>query len=425
MTIAHPPGLARAMGRWDLVALTIDSILGSGIFFLPAVIAGLLGPLSPYACIACAFVTLTFVLSFAEAASRFESGGGPYRYAYHAFGPFAGFQVGWIVYLTRLAGTAASFGLFSLYLGYFFPGMETPVVRLGVFLLLTALLTFINVRGVRYGALTVDFITIAKVLPLVLVIVAGIFFIQGKNLAVETVPPYESFMRSLFLLTFAFGGFEIMTIPSGEAVNPRSNVPKALITGVLAIASIYFLLQLVATGVLPGLASEERPIAALASAVLGPVGARVIAAGAVISTLGLIGGNILGAPRLTFALAENHQLPSLFRHVHPVYKTPDISIYIYAGVVFLLAALSDFVTLAAISIVSRLLFYISTSASVLAFRREGRAPFTIPFGPVIPLLGIVFACALLKYTRPEELYYTVGGIAAGTSMYFIVRRKHA
>lgn len=425
MTSAPLPGLARAMGRWDLVALTVDSIIGSGIFFLPAAIAGLVGPLGPIACIVCALVTLTFILSFAEVSSRFESGGGPYRYAYHAFGKFAGFQVGWIVYVTRLAGTAASYGLFVSYLGYFFPGVTTGPSRVCILLLTTVALTLINIRGVRYGALTVDCITIAKLLPLVLVVLAGIFFLQGKNLTVSALPPYENFMRSIFLLSFAFGGFEIMTIPSGETINPRSNVPRALITGMLIVAGLYFLLQLVATGVLPELSREERPLAAVANAVMGPIGGRAIAAGAVISTLGLISGNILGAPRLTFALGENHQLPSFFSHVHPAFKTPDVSICIFAAVVVLLAALSDFVTLAAISVVSRLLFYISTCASVLAFRRKDRAPLTLPLGAAIPVLGIVFACCLLRYTRPEELYFTIGGIAAGTSLYFIVGQRHA
>ncbi len=425
MTQGAPAGLLRVMGRWDLVALTIDSIIGSGIFFLPATVAGLLGPFSPFAYLICALVTLTFILSFAEASSRFDTGGGPYRYAHDAFGKFAGFQVGWIVYLTRLAGTAANLGLFVSYLGYFLPVLSAEPARTMVLLVITSVLAVINILGVRQGALAVDIVTIAKVLPLLLVIIPGLFLIDGKNLALGAPPPYENFMRSIFLLTFAFGGFEIMTIPSGEAIDPRSNTPRALITGMLIVAAIYSLTQLVATGVLSDLPAAERPLAALANAVLGPAGGIVIAAGAVISTLGLVTGNILGAPRLTFALAENRQLPAFFSRIHPAFRTPDVSICVYAGIVFLLAALSNFVTLAAISVVSRLLFYISTCASVLVFRRTSRAPFTLPFGAAIPVLGIAFACYLLRYTKTEELYFTIGGIVVGSALYGFTRLRNA
>jgi amino acid transporter len=425
MTAGAPAGLIRVMGRWDLVALTIDSIIGSGIFFLPATIAGLLGPFSPYAYLICALVTLTFILSFAEVSSRFETGGGPYRYAHDAFGKFAGFQVGWIVYLTRLAGTAANLGLFVAYLGYFLPGVGSEPARVTVLLLVTAVLAFINILGVRQGAFAVDIITIAKVLPLVVVIVPGLFLIEGKHFAPGILPPYDNVMRAVFLLTFAFGGFEIMTIPSGEAINPRSNVPRALITGMLIVASLYFFTQLVATGVMEDLSTAERPLAELASVVLGPLGGSVIAIGAVISTLGLVTGNILGAPRLTHALGENRQLPAFFSHVHPAFRTPDVSICVYAGIIFLLAAFSNFITLAAISVVSRLLFYISTCASVLVFRRRDRAPFTLPFGSAIPVLGILLACYLLRYTKIGELYFTIGGIIVGTVLYALTRRSRA
>jgi len=422
-TSEHPVGLIRAMGRWDLTALTVNSIIGSGIFFLPATIAGLVGAFGPYAYIVGAVVTLTFILSFAEVSSRFDTGGGPYRYAYHAFGPFAGFQVGWLVYITRIAATAASCSLFVSYLADFLPAASQGWAKIVTLLILTGTLALINVRGVKYGALTIDLITVAKVLPLLLVIAGGMFKIDAANLAPGALPEYGNLMRSLFLLTFAFGGFEVMTIPSGETINPRFHVPRALITGTLIVAAIYFMLQLTAAGALPSLANEPRPLAALAGSIMGPAGARLVAAGAVASTFGLIGANILGAPRLTFALGENRQLPAFFAHVHPVFRSPDFSIIICSALLFLLAALSDFVTLAAISVVSRLLYYFSTCATVLVFRRKDRAAFHLPLGAAIPVAGMVFACFLLRFARIEEMYYTIGGIVAGTALYLLVRRS--
>ncbi len=422
-----PPtsGLVRVMGQWDLTALTVNGIIGSAIFFLPATIAGLMGPLSPYAYIVCALVTLTFILSFAEVSSRFSSAGGPYLYAYEAFGKFVGFEIGWIAYLTRLAAVAANYNLFIIYLGHFFPSTTSGFLRASIVFVLIAGFALINIRGVKYGARTVDVITIAKLLPLLLLILVGLFFIEGKNLAFNSLPPYEGFMRSMFLLSFAFGGFEIVTIPSAESVNPQRHVPRALVSALLIAAGVYFLIQLVAVGSLPTLASQERPIAAVATVIMGSLGGHIVAFGALVSTFGYFGGAILGVPRLTFALGEKKQLPVFFSHVHSKFRTPDISILIYSALAFLLAVFSNFITLAAISVVSRLIYYITTSASVLVFRKRGRAPFTLPMGAAIPLIGIAFAFYLLSYTKLEEVYFTLGGIAVGSIFYFTAKKVNA
>ncbi|MCI0706469.1 MAG: APC family permease, partial [Ignavibacteriae bacterium] len=232
----------------------------------------------------------------------------------------------------------------------------------------------------------------------------------------------EGFMRAMFLLVFAYGGFEIVTIPSAESVDPKRHVPRALVASLAIIATFYCIVQVVAVGVLPTLASEERPIAAVAAIIMGNFGANLVAFGALVSTFGYFSGSILGVPRLTFALAEKKQLPSFFAAVHPKFQTPYISIIFYSVLTFLLAVFSDFITLAAVSVVSRLLYYITTSSAVIAFRRTSKAPFTIPFGPAIPLIGILIALYLFQYPTEKEVYFTAGGIAVGTILYFFVRR---
>jgi len=413
------------MGQWDLTALTVNGIIGSGIFLLPATIAGLMGPASPYAYLLCALVTLTFILSFAEVSSRFTSAGGPYLYAYEAYGSFVGFEVGWLTYLTRLASVAANHNLFIIYLGYFIPSASSGVARSAILVLLIVGFAVVNLRGAKYGAWMVDVITIAKLLPLVFLILVGIFFTQGKNLTVTALPSLSDSMRSIFLLSFAFGGFEAVTIPSGESIDPRRHVPKALISALFISAGIYFFIQLVSVGVLQTLASQERPITAVASAIMGSFGGHLVAFGALVSTFGYFGGAILSVPRLTFALGEKKQLPNVFAHVHPKFQTPDVSILVYSLLAFLLAVFSSFITLAAISVVSRLLYYMTTCGSLLVFRKNSRAPFALPLGPIIPVLGIGFAVFLLSYTKLEEVYFTLGGIALGSILYFIVKRDDA
>ena len=415
--------LVRSMGQWDLLALTVNSLIASAIYFMPGTIAGLTGAWSPYVHVAAVLVTFIFVLAFAEVASRFTSAGGPYLYAYEAFGPFIGFEIGWIAYLTRLAAVAANYNLFIAYLGYFFPGVSAGIGKVLILLLLMSFLTIMNIRGVRQGARTVDWITIAKIAPLLVLIIAGMFFIDTRNLSLGQFPSSENILRSIFLLSFAYGGFEIVTIPSGESVNPQRHVPKALVLALLIAFVIFVCIQTVGVGVFPAFSRDERPIAALAVSMFGTYGGALVAFGALVSTFGYFGGSILSVPRLTFALSENKQLPRMFSTVHPRFRTPYISILLYSALAFLLAVFSNFITLAAISVVSRLMYYITTCLALLRFRKQSRAPFTIWFGPLIPVLGVCCAVVLLLYTKTEEMYYTAGGILAGTIFYGIVKKS--
>jgi amino acid transporter len=411
------------MGQWDLIALTVNGIIGSAIFFLPSTIAGLTGAFSPYAYMLCALVTLPFVLSFAEVSSRFDAAGGPYLYAYEAFGKFIGFEIGWLAYLTRLSATGANYNLFVLYLGHFFPETGSGILRASIVFILLAMFTVINIRGVRYGAWTVDFITIAKLLPLLVLMAVGIWFIEGERLVVHELPPTEDLMRAMFLLTFTYGGFEVVTLPSGESVDPKRHVPRALLSALAIVTVVYCTIQLISVGVLPSLASEQRPTAAVATAILGSLGGDLIAFGALISTFGYFSGSILAVPRLTFALAEKGQLPQCFARIHAQFRTPYYSILFYSVVVYLLAVFSNFITLAAVSVVSRLVYYISTCAAVMVFRRRGAAPFTTPLGSIIPIVGIFFALYLLRYPKAQEVYFTLGGVAVGTILYFFVQKR--
>ena len=416
--------LRRSMGQWDLMALTVNALIASAIYFMPGTIAGLTGAWSPYAHIACALVTLTFILSFAEVASRFSAAGGPYLYAYEAYGKFVGFQIGWIAYLTRLAAVAANYNLFIIYFSYFFPGAGSGMMRASVLFLLILLLTLINIRGVSFGAWTVDFITVVKLIPLLIIIGIGIFSIHGSNLVLGAFPSSGNFIRSIFLLSFAYGGFEIVTIPSAESVDPQRHVPRALVGALLIAMVIFVCIQVVGVGVLPSFASAERPIGSLAEAMLGAFGGGLVAFGALVSTFGYFSGSILSVPRLTFALSERRQLPGLFAAVHSKFSTPYVSIIFYSSLAFLLAVSSNFITLAAISVVSRLLYYITTCGAALTFRKRSRAPYTLWFGPIIPLLGIGLACMLLLYTKLEEVLFAAGGIAAGAAVYFVMGKSH-
>ena len=172
--------LIRAIGRWTLVALVLNSIIGSGIFGLPAVVAGKLGAASIWAYLVAAAGIAVIVACFAEVGSQFREAGGPYLYARAGFGRFVGIQVGWLAWLVRLTSAAANANLFILYLAEFWPRAEQPLERAGVLALLLGGLTLANVRGVRTGARLSSIFAIAKLLPLSIFIVAGLAFQHTK-----------------------------------------------------------------------------------------------------------------------------------------------------------------------------------------------------------------------------------------------------
>src|SRR5580693_212720 len=168
-----PRALIRAIGRWSLVALVVNSIIGSGVFGLPSTVAALIGNYSPYAVLAAGAGMSVIIGCFAEVASRFQEAGGPYLYARVAFGRLTGIQTAWMLWLGQVAAPAANANLFVIYLGEFFPHAKDPLPRAIIVTALVGLLTFINIRGVRAGTQVSNLFTAAKLVPLFAVIVLG------------------------------------------------------------------------------------------------------------------------------------------------------------------------------------------------------------------------------------------------------------
>ena len=276
-------GLVRGIGRWDLVGVVINSVIGAGIFVLPARAFGLIGSYSLIAFVICALVVVLIVLCFAEVGSRFTGTGGPYLYARTAFGPAIGFQVGWMNWLARISAYATNCNLLVVYLTFFWPAAGSGFRRAAIITSLTLLLTFINYLGVRDATITSNFFTIAKLLPLILFIAAGLFFMTPANFALGDYPSYGSFSTAVLLLVYAFTGFENASVPAGEIVNPRRNLPLAILIAIAIVTAVYILIQAVSIGTLPNLGGTEKPLADAARMFLGPVGASIIAAGAITS----------------------------------------------------------------------------------------------------------------------------------------------
>lgn len=403
LTLRAPPQqLLRAIGRWSLVALVVNSIVGSGVFGLPSTVAALIGNYSPYAVLAAGAGMSVIIGCFAEVASRFQQAGGPYLYARVAFGRLMGIETAWMLWLGQVAAPAANANLFVIYLGEFFPHAKDPLPRAIILTVLIGLLTVINIRGVRGGTQVSNLFTAAKLIPLLAVIIFGLIVLQHHHWAIANAPVaapnMNQWLKAMLLLVFAYGGFETALAPMSEAKNPRRDAPFALFVALLVCTGMYALIQWVVVGVLPNAAHSARPLADVARVAVGPVGAALVAIGALISFYGYLSAKILAMPRVPFALAEQGDFFQPFAAVHRRFQTPYISILAFSALVWGFALQGDFKWNVTLSAVARLLYYAVGCAALPVLRRknpaDATAMFTLPAGDLLAVVGVIL-CVIL------------------------------
>jgi LPXTG-motif cell wall-anchored protein len=422
----HTPRLVRALGLFGLSAIAVNGVIGSGIFALPSTVASQVGTSSPVAYVVAAVLTALIAACFAEAGSMFERAGGPYLYAREAFGSFFGFEVGWMFLLTRLAGAAAISNAFASYLGYFWPPLATGIGRAASITLLVAVLAWINLAGIRYGSRTVNVLTIAKLVPLLLFISVGLFFVDSSRYELIALPEMNALQQAGLALIFAFGGFENASIPTEEARDPRENLPVALLIAIALTTVLYILIQIVAQGTLAEIARDQTPLASAGRVFLGPAGGAIIALGAVLSTSGSYSALGLVGPRILYAFAEQGQLPAALARVHPRYRTPDVAVIVFAIAAWAVALYGNFAALVMVSAIARLLFSATTCLAVPVLRlRMPDAPrkFKLPFGPLIPILAAILSAWLLTGMSRDQAIAGAGALLVGAILYLIFRKR--
>src|SRR5579863_790513 len=423
-------GLVRAIGRWTLVALTVNSIIGSGIFGLPSVVAGLLGKLSPLAVLFAGGGMAVIMGCYAEVASYFHEAGGPYLYARAAFGRMMGIQTAWMLCLGQVAAPAANANLFLIYLGEFWPHAKAPLPRFVILTVLVGVLAFINFRGVRGGAQVSNIFTAAKLLPLLAVIVLGGAVMWAHHSNVSPAPVHAStadWLRAMLLLAFAYGGFETALAPMSEARNPRRDVPFALFAALVACTLIYALIQYVVVGTLPDAAHSERPLADVARLALGHFGAGLVAIGALVSFYGYLSAKILAMPRVTFALAEQGDFPRAFGAVHPRFKTPYVSLLVFALLIWGFALMGEFKWNLTLSAIARLFYYAVGCAAlpVLRRRRPAGAMFRLPGGTLFAVVGAAICLVLMSQVDFGQSLILIATIGIALANWAVVARIHS
>jgi APA family basic amino acid/polyamine antiporter len=419
--------LVRAIGRWSLAALTVNCIIGSGVFGLPAALAAKAGRASILGVLLAGAAMGVVMACFAEVASRFTETGGPYLYAREAFGRFMGIQVAWLVWFVRLTACAANANLFVSYLAEFWARATQPLPRLAILTVLIGLLAAINFRGVRAGTHVSTIFTVAKLGSLGVVCVVGAFYLIAVHRVIPastTAAHADSWVQAIVLLIFAYGGFEAAAISAGEAADPRRDVPFGLFAALITCTVIYGLILWVVVAVLPDPAHSDRPLADVARIVMGHGGAGLIAFGALFSVYGYLSANMLATPRITFALAERGDFPSPFGFVHQRFRTPYFSIFAFALLVWLIAWLGSFTWNVTLSAGSRLFYYGVVCAALPALRRKrGPAAFRLPGGGFIAFLGVAICIGLLTRIDYSKSLILLAAVAVALLNWLVVRRN--
>jgi amino acid transporter len=420
--------LNRGIRRWDLVLLTINSIIGAGIFGLPAKVFALMGPYSLVSFLVCALIMLVFIFCFAEVSSRFDQTGGPYMYARAAFGPSIGFLMGWLLMLSRVFIFATLINLQVTYLGYFSGIFDTPWARVIIIISVTAFLTWVNHRGIRNMNRLNSLLTIAKLVPLAIFIILGLFHLETARFHAPTVPDAKAFSQSVLLLIFAFGGFESVLVNTGEIHNPRKTLPFALVTATLVVAFFYIMIQVVSIGTLPGLADSTKPLAEAALGFMGKGGASMIAAGAFVSILATLNVLLLSGSRLPYAMSLEKQLPAFFSGIHVRYQTPTPSLLAIAGLTLLVSLAWNFLSALTISVIIRITVYLMVCISLIKLRQKDPKMsnyYKVTAGPLLAVAGILLSLWLYSSAGWVEIRSALIFIGAGLIVSLLHRRFNA
>lgn len=419
--------LPRNLGLWGIWMLVVNGLIGAGIFGLPSGAAALAGEYSVLVYAFCALLILPIILCFAELGSYFRGTGGPIRYGTLAFGPFVGFQGGWLYYLARLISFSANTVLLTDSIAYFIEGAGTGTGRIISLSIICIGLSVINVLGSVESIRSMTLFTVIKFAVLILLPLGG-FILLGSEVIPSfdsPIPPSADLGAAALLLIYAFVGFEGAVVPAGEAKRPERDMPLGLLLGLAVVAALYIVIQLVSQAAVPDLANSKTPLLDVSASLFGPVGAILLMVGVAASVLANLVSSMFSATRVTYALSLEKSLPRWFGEVHSRYLTPANSVVFFGIAAFLLAAFGSFTVLAAMTVLSRLFLYGMSCAAIPKlrpqFRGEGR--FILRGGYAIPVLGIAACLWLMLQVSERSIWMTAIFVGIGSILYWVGKRQ--
>jgi APA family basic amino acid/polyamine antiporter len=426
--------LKREIGIRSLTLGIINGVVGTGIFVLPAIVAMSLGTAAIIAYLICGFLVFLIALCFAEVGSKISRSGGVYAYIETAFGTYAGFLANNLYWVGAcVLAEAALANAFANTLKYFFPILDNEISRISILIFVFGILALLNIRSVKLGVRFMEIVTAAKIIPLIILVIAGIGFVSAKNLQWNSTPTMGNFGAASLLLFFAFMGMETPLSYSGEIKNTRRTIPISIALGISCVLVLYISIQLITQGVLGLTISmhKDSPLGAVAGVIFGRVGIALILITTAISMLGILAGDLLAIPRILYAGARDGLLPGILAKVHPRFSTPYISVMTYSSLALVIAIFGGFRQLAILASASTLLIYLGVVLATLKLRNqgspEGEKSFRVPGGPIVPLLAICVIIWLLTNLSKKELTGIVIFLAVLSLIYLLRiwwRRKY-
>jgi APA family basic amino acid/polyamine antiporter len=424
----HKKHLLRGIGIAGAAVLVLNSIIGAGIFALPATVSARAGVLSPWLFLVVGVLVITIVLTFAELASYFKESGGPVLFTTTAFGPLVGFSTGWILFISRMTAFAANTTVMALYLGAVWPWFESGVGRLLLITFICSTLTWVNFIGLKEGLRTMAVITVFKITPIILLIALGLQDVSGDTLFPATMPTIDDLGGTTLLLIYAFVGFESATIMSGETKNPKETLPRALVWTPIAVGIFYFLIVVVFISVLPDPGAEGMTLIDVGRELMGSPGAQLITLAAVFSIGGNLSSIMLAVPRLPFAMAEKRMLPRWFGHIHEKHATPSNSILMLGGLGLAFALSGSFVWLATASSLTRLISYVLCIGALPIIRKkaseeERREAYGLKGGYTIPVIALLVCLFIGAQSDLRSWLVTGGLLLVGLVLYALAAQR--
>jgi len=425
------PKLQSELTLFDVTNLVVGAIIGADIYVASSFGAAYLGPSSILAWIVAGAIAVVVALCFAQCAALLPRVGGPYAYAKEAWGPFAGFVVGWSLWLAEWVSLAVFPVAFTRYLMFFYPNLEWTyqIIIKGLFV---AFLTVTNIVGAKAAGKTNDVLTLVKLAPLIFFSGIGLLYIiLHPTVALSNLTPFSpygfsNFGAALVLIFWAYAGFEISTIPADEIKDPSRTIPRAIVLGISIVIIFYLTTNIVLFGVRPHeqLAKDTAPLASATTTVLGTtsilalIGGAIVSVGALVSVAGSDESGMIGTSRLGYAMAVDGLYPSIFAKVHPRFKTPFLAITIQAITALVAAIVGNLSMLIATSVFLMAIAYIATSASVFSLRKKNLKPqFRLRGGLLIPSLGIIFSLYLITQCAITQIATGAALLVAGVPIY--------
>lgn len=417
--------LRRYFGGWGLFAIGLNTVIGGGFFLLPGIFFGHVGAWTPWLILLVGLCLVPIGLCFAEVGSRFDGTGGPYLYTREAYGRFAGFQMSWLIWVTRLVAHASVLGALTAAIGYLVPASSAEPYRSLIVCGVTAMVTLFNILGTREASWFLSGVTVIKVTPIVLFVIIGFFSIDASHLAPPALPAVGDISSAAIVMVFALSGFEMLTVPAGEAKNPERQVPRAIIIVIASSTLLMALANVVTIGILDRPDASQVPIVDAAALIWGAGGAVVIALTIVVSAIGHNMSSLIVASRILYGMGRKHDLPAFFGELSKRWCTPVNAVCVTAVAILILAITNSYETLATVAAMTRLLIYVVVAAATLQLRHPkfaGRvsAPrFVSPLPKLMPWLAIVTSLLILLDINQEAVQVGGGVLCVGSVVYLL------